>query len=122
MSNKIKLLNVSELKTDDKIEANTDYGILLIASRISTEIPDTFDDKESKDDFVYRLKVERIDAIYDLKKKTPIEFTHGKTSSQKYRWRVEQKLSKDEYDYYMSWLLGKVDEHTDNYLEDIKKI
>jgi len=122
MSNKIKLIGVRELKTEEQIEENKDYGIVLIASLISTEVPCSFEEGEEKDNIIYKLKVSQVDAIYDLKEKKPIELQQGKSQSQKYRFRIEQKLSKDEYDFYMSWLLSKVDEHTEEYLEDIKKL
>jgi hypothetical protein len=120
--NKIKLLGVRELLTDDNIDANKDYGILLVASRISKEIPDTFEEGESVDDITYKLKVEKIDSIYDLKDKKPIDFQHGRTSSQKYRWLIEQNLGKEEYDNFISYQMSKIDEDCDEYRDNIKKL
>lgn len=115
--NKIKLLNVRELSTDQKIENNRDYAIMLIASRLSTEIPDTFDDTESRDDFIYRLKVSEVQSIMDLKEKKPIAFEHGKTPSQKLRFRIEAALSKDDYEPMIKYIMSRLDELCDNYIE-----
>ena len=117
--NTIKLLGIRDLKTDEHINSNKDYGILLIASRISKEIPDIFEEGESRDDITYKLKVERVDAIYDLKEKTPVEFRHGKTSSQKYRWLIEQNLGKSDYDNFMKWQMSKVDSDCEIYRENL---
>jgi hypothetical protein len=121
MSNKIKLLGVRDLQSDDQIQANTDYGILLIASRISCETPDSFTDEEEKDDIIYRLKIERIDAIYNLKDQQPVQFEHGRTPSQKLRFRIETALSKDDYQPFINYLISHLDQLTEDYLESIKK-
>lgn len=118
--NTIKLLGVRDIKTDQQIESNIDYGLVFIASRISKEIPDTFEEGESKDDLIYKLKVINLEAVYDLKTRTPLEVEHGQTKSQKLRWRVEQSLGKDEYDLFMDYLMGRIDELTDDYLDKFK--
>jgi len=120
MSNKIKLIGVRDLQTEEKLNDNTDYGIFLTAQKISTEIPCTFDDTKSEDDFIYRLKVEKIDQIINLKEKQPVEFSHGKTSSQKLRWIVEQNLGKEEYDYFINYLMSRAGELCDDYRESVK--
>ena len=119
--NKIKLLGVRELKTEENIEANKEYGIILIAERLSKEIPDSFTDEEEKDDIIYKLKVSSIDSIYDLKDKKPIEFQHGKSQSQKYRWLIEKNLGKEEYDSFMNYQMSKIDEDCDKYRDIINK-
>ena len=118
--NKIKLLGVRELKSDEQIKANTDYGIVLIASRISCETPDSFTDEEEKDDIIYRLKVVNIDSIYDLKEKKPVAFEHGRSLSQKMRFRIETDLSKEEYDPFMGYLMTRIDQLVEDYKESIK--
>ena len=117
--NTIKLLGIRDLKTDQEISANIDYGIVLIASRLSKEIPDSFEEEESKDDIIYKMKVSQVDAVYDLKEKQPIEFEHGKTISQKIRWRIEQNLGKEEYNAMGNYILSRIDELCEDYREKI---
>ncbi len=66
--NKIILTGIRDLQTDDILDEQTDYGIFLIASMIEKTYPCTHSDEE-KDQVKFRLKVERIDSIIDLKKK-----------------------------------------------------
>ena len=121
MPNKIKLLNVRELLTSEKLDENTDYGIFLTAQKISTEIPCTFDDTKSEDNFIFRLKVEKIDQIINLENKIPVEFSRGKTSSQKYRWLISKNLGEENYDSFLKWQMSKVDSDCDIYRENLTK-
>ena len=101
--NKIILTGIRDIKTDETIEANKDYGIFLVASRISEEKMDSQSDDEF-DDIKYRLKVSHLDSIVDLKENKNIKHEKGMTKSQKLRWIVEQELG--EYEAFMDWLLA----------------
>jgi len=114
--NKIKLFGKSNLATDDFIKANRDYGIFLIASRISEEKPD------DEDYFVYRLKISHIESINDLKESKKIEFKNGQSPSQKLRFIIEQNLGQDEYENMMGYLLSRMDSLCDDYRENNKII
>ena len=113
--NKIKLLGKSELATDNFIKSQRDYGLFLIASRISEEKPD------EEDYFVYRLKISHIESIVDLKENKKVEFKNGQTPSHKMRFRIEQNLSKDEYESMINYLLSRMDELTEDYKENNNK-
>lgn len=115
--NKIVLLNVRDLATDEKIEPQVDYGIFLIAQRISEEK----EDQDSDDNPVikYRLKVDRIDQVINLKTKEEVKAKQKMTSSQRQRLAVERELGTTEYDYFMKWLLAKIPALCDEYKETL---
>jgi len=117
MGNIITLLGQRDLKTDEEIKPQRDYALMLVASRISEEIMD-----DEEDCFKYRLKILHIDSIIDLKESKEIKFVKGQTSSQKYRWRIESRLGKSEYNNYMGWLLSNSDKHIEEYLEGLNKL
>ena len=112
---KIKILGMRDLRTDDVLHAQRDYGIFITASRISEEVQD--DDDQA---IIYKLKATHIDSIVDLRESKPVVFEKGQTSSQKLRWRVIEKLGDSEYDNFMSWLLSKSDGLTEEYIESLK--
>lgn len=113
--NKITLQGLRDLYTDDSIKPQTDYGLFIVASRVSEEKMD--DDTGLK----FRMKFERIDQIFDLKEKRPIEFQKGKSPSQTQRWRITEKLGEEEYEPFMKYLLSRMEELTDDYIELNKK-
>jgi hypothetical protein len=112
MGKKIKLLGVRDLITDETIRPQRDYGITMTASRISEEVED--DDPEA---ITYKMRVERIDGITDLRESRPVAIEKGRTKSQKLRYLVENKLGKEEYQYYMDWLMSNIEKHTEEYLD-----
>jgi hypothetical protein len=112
---KIVLLNVRQLMTDEKIRGNRDYGIILTAARHSKEELD-----EEPGYFKYKLKIDHIESIMDLKESKPIEFEKGKTPSQKYRWLITDKFGESEYPNYYNWLMSKFDAHSEEYIEQLK--
>jgi len=114
--NKIILTGVRNIKTDETIEANKDYGIFLVASRLSEEKMDTFSDEE-KDEVKYKLKVSHIDSITDLKEHKELKFKDGQTPSQKWRYIVECELG--EYENFMAWQMAHATEIFEMYREDI---
>lgn len=105
-----------DIKTLEDFKANRDYAIMLVASRISKEIPDSFTDEESKDDIIYKLKVVNVDSVMDLKEKKQIEIKKGQTKSQKWRWIVEQELG--EYENFMDFLIANQDKIFEMYREN----
>ncbi len=107
-------MNVRDLATDEKLLSQTDYGIFLIAQRVSEEK----EDSESDDLPIikYRLKVERIDNVINLKTNADIKFEKGKSPSQKQRFLIERELGKGEYPLFMGWIMGKLP----NLIEDYK--
>jgi hypothetical protein len=116
--NKIVLTGLRDLKTDEVINDQTDYGIFLIASLYAIETPaKSLDEEEVK----YKLKVERIDSIIDLKKDKQVSFTKSRSQSQKWRFITEGKLGKEEYEPFMKWLLGNFDRISEEYIEFINK-
>jgi len=115
--NRIILSGLRDIKTDEVVEANKDYGLLLIASRLSVETPDTFTDEE-KDEQKYKMKISHLDQIIDLKTGREVKFKSGQSPSQKWRWIVEQKTG--EYDNFMNWMLANQDRIIEMYLETLK--
>lgn len=115
---KIILTGVRDLQTDEVIDDQTDYGIFLIASLYATEKPAKCLESE---EIKYKLKVEKIDSIINLKKDKAIKFTKKGSPSQKWRWLTETKLGKEEYEPFMKWLLGNFDRISEEYIEYINK-
>jgi hypothetical protein len=115
---KIKLVGVRNLNTDEIIEPQRDYGIMLIAALDGKYVPESHEQEQGEPTFY--LRVDRIDSIMDLKESKQIEFQHGQTPSQKMRWRIEEKLGKEEYENMIGYLMGRMDELTDDYLETLK--
>jgi len=111
---KIKLLGIRDLITDDIIEAQKDYGIFLVASRVSEEKTD------DEEELIYRLRVTHIDSITDLKDHKEVKFEKGKSPSQKLRFRITEKLGEEDYPVFIDYLMGRIDEITDDYLETLK--
>ena len=116
--NKLSLIGLRDLNIEETIDKNTDYGIFLIGSLVEIATPCTFEDTE-KDFVKYKLKVERVDSVIDLKTKTDIKFEHGKSSSQKMRWAIEQNLGATEYDFFMKYLMGRIDGLCEDYREQL---
>jgi hypothetical protein len=116
---KIKLTGVRNLTTEDKIEPQRDYAIMLIASLDGKYLPESHEEETGEPTFY--LKVDRIDSIMDLKESKPVKFEKGQTKSQILKWRVTEKLGDGEYDGFMDYITGRSDELTDDYLEFIKQ-
>lgn len=116
MSNKISLLGLRDIETDETLNEQTDYGLFLIASMVSREFPCTHDQFE-KDTIKYKLKVINCDSIVDLKTSKGVEFQHGKSPSQKLRWLIEQNLGVEEYSAMIGYLMGRIDGLCDEYRE-----
>jgi len=116
--NKIILTGLRDIKTDEVLDEQTDYGVFLIASMIEKAYPCTHSEEE-KDEIKYKLKVERVDQIYDLKKKKDVEFSKGQSPSQKLRWRITEKLGAEEYENYIGWLIANSERLTDEYIEQL---
>lgn len=114
--NKIVLVGLRDIKTDEKIEPNIDYGVFLVASRISEEKMDTFTDEEP-DDIKYKLKISHIDNIVALKDAKEVKFKSGQSDSQKWRWIVEQKTG--EYNHFMQWMFANQDKIIESYLDTL---
>lgn len=115
--NKIILTGVRDLATDQKIEPQTDYAVILTAQRISEE----FEDQDSDDEQVvkYRLKVSHIEQIYNLKSSEEVKVKEKKfTLSQQMRFGVERRVQ--EYEGFMKWALANLDKLCDEYLETLK--
>jgi len=104
--NKIILTGLRDLKTTEEFLPQKEYGIFLIAERISEEKMDTFSD-EAPDEKKYRLKISHVQDILDLKEKKNIKFEKGKSPSQKQRYLIENELGETEYEFFMAWLLNK---------------
>lgn len=118
--NKIILTGTRDIKTDEVLDEQTDYGIFLIASMIEKTYPCTHSDEES-DEIKFKLKIERIDEIIDLKRKSDVKFKKGDSPSQKLRWRIIEKLGVEEYENYIGWLIANHDKLTDEYIEQLSK-
>jgi len=114
--NTLKLIGTREIKTTENFDANKDYGILLVASRVSKEIPDSFEEDDGNE-IIYKLKVSEIQSVMELRESKPIEFEHGKTPSQKLRYVIECELGKEEYEDFMGYLMGRIGELTEDYRE-----
>jgi len=114
MGKRIKLLGVRELLTDEVIQPQRDYGIIMTASRISEETED--DDPEA---ITYKMKVLQIDSIMDLREQKPVEFGKGKTKSQKLRFMADGKLGKEDYEAFMDYLMSRFDELSEDYLDTL---
>ena len=99
--NKIVLLKVRDLPTEENIEPSKDYKITLIAQRKSEEKLDSNTDDEYES-MKYRMEVLYIEEIIDLKTNTKIKIEKGLTQSQKNRFVIEQYLG-DEYDSFCAW-------------------
>lgn len=115
--NKIVLLGIRDLATDETIDPQTDYGIFLIAQRISVENEDQDSDYEPVKK--YRLKVERIESVMNLKTKAEVKFEKGKTKSQKWRFIVEKEVG--DYDGLMDWLIANQNKVIELYKESLDK-
>jgi len=111
---KITLLGLRDLETDQPLLDQRDYGIMLVGALYSTE--KLTDASQLK----YRLKITHIEQIIDLKEHKEVKFEKGKSPSQKQRWRIEEKLGKEEYENFMGWLLGKMDSLTEEYIEQME--
>ena len=118
--NKIILLGVRDLKTDEEIKPDIDYGIFLVASRCEVAIPDTHSD-EDPDEKKFKLKISHIDSIIDIKTSKNIKYEKGKSPSQIMRWRITEKLGNEEYENFMKYLIGRIDGLTDDYIDILKK-
>jgi len=114
--NKISLQGLRDLATDEYIKPQIDYGIFLVATRISEEKMD--DDEGIK----FRMKFSHIDQIIDLRENKDIKFAKGKSDSQQYRFLIINKLGEDEYHNYMGWLKSNIEKHTEEYIEQLDKI
>lgn len=114
---KVSLIGQRDLEVEKPLKPQRDYGLFLIASLLSTE---EFVD-EDIDKVKYKLKISHIQQITDLKEKKNVEFKKGKTSSQRMRWRVEEKLGLEEYDNFMSYLQTRLEELTDDYIDNLQK-
>ncbi len=108
--NKIILTGVRNIATDDKIKPMRDYGIYLIAERISEE---KIDNEENC--YKYRLKVSELQALEDLGESKPVKIKDGKSQSQKFRFMIESELG--EYDNFMNWLMANSMRLFDEYRE-----
>jgi hypothetical protein len=115
---KIKLLGVRNLHTDEEIKPQRDYALMLIAGLDGKYLPESHEEEQGEP--TYYLRVERIDALMDLKEKKEVKFAKGQTSSQKLRWRITEKLGDSEYDKFMDYLLSRVDEITEDYIDKLK--
>lgn len=115
--NKIVLTGLRDLPTDDYLEPQTDYGIFLVAQRISEE---KMDDEE--DCFKYRLKMLYVDSLVDLKTSKELKFEKGNSPSQKQRFRISQNLGEDCYDGMMAYLMSRMDELCEDYKENTNKL
>jgi len=104
--NKIVLLGLRDLFTEEKIEPQTDYGLFLIAQRVSEEKEDSESDDESV--IKYRLKIDHIDYAINLKTSKEFGTSKGYTPSQKQRFAIEREVGSDDYESMMNWLLGKI--------------
>jgi predicted transcriptional regulator len=113
--NKIVLLNVRELMTDNIILPQADYKIEMTAQRVSEEK----EDQDSDDEPVikYRLKVVTIDDITCLKDGVKLNIGNGKTSSQKQKFFIDRELGKDSYNDFMKWLLPQIPRLCEEYRE-----
>jgi hypothetical protein len=106
--NKIILVGVRSLATDEQIKPMRDYEIKLIAERISEEKID------NEDSYLkFRLKVSEISEIKELGETKPIPTVKATTPSQILRYRVESELGT--YDDFMQWLLVNTDRIFDEY-------
>ena len=102
------------IKTEETFEANTDYGIFLIAALEGRYLPETNDDTEPNE-IKYHLKVSHVDSIMNLKSKTPIKFESKQTKSQTWRWIVEKS---DDYDLLMQKMIS----HSEEVIEFIRDL
>jgi len=114
MNNKITLLGQRDLHTDDELKQNIEYAIMLTGELISKEW--VYAEKYWK----FKLKIDKIDSIYNLKENKPIEFEKGKTPSQKLRWRITNNLGEDEYSNMINYIISRTDELCENYRENNK--
>lgn len=106
--NKIVLVGIRALMTDERIKPQRDYEIKLIAERISEE---RIDNEESY--LKFRLKVSEIREIKELGETKPIPTVKANTQSQVLRYRIESELGT--YDDFMQWLLVNTDRIFDEY-------
>jgi hypothetical protein len=104
--NKIILLGLRDLATDENLESQTDYGVFLVAQRVSEEK----EDQDSDDEPVikYRLRIDHIDSITKLGQTKEIKFEKGRSPSEKQRFVIINELGVDEYEPFMNWLLLKI--------------
>lgn len=111
--NKIVLLGVRDLATEETIKPQTDYAISLIAQRISEES----EDQDSDDNPVikYRLKVDHIELIQEIGTSNEVKFEKGKSPSEKQRFAITRQTGDDEYQPFMAWLLVKIPDLIDEY-------
>jgi hypothetical protein len=116
--NKIVFLGMNNLMTDEKIEAQKDYGIMLTAQRISEEKLDS-DSDEDNAGIKYRIKVSHIDSIIDLGKGKNVKFEKGKSPSQKQKWVIIGEIGDDGYENFMSWLLTRIPELCNEWREQL---
>lgn len=111
---RISLLGTRDLHTDEEIKPQRDYGIFLVASRISEEKTD--DENEIK----YKLKISHIQELIDLQENREVKFEKGKSPSQKLRFLIESNLGDEEYENFIKYIMGRIDELCDNYRENNK--
>jgi len=111
--NKIILLGLRDLFTEETIEPQTDYGLFLIAQRISEEKEDSNSDDDSV--IKYRLKIDHIDYAINLKTGKEFSTAKGYTPSQKQRFAIEKEVGKDDYEKMMNWLLNKIPSLAEEY-------
>lgn len=114
---RLSLVGQRDLETDDFIKPQRDYSITLIGSLLSTE---NFVD-EDVDSVKFKIKISHIENITDLKEHKEIKFEKGKSPSQKLKWRIEEKLGEEEYQSFMSYLMTRIDEISDNYIDNLQK-
>jgi len=112
--NKIILLGLRDLKTDEIILPMREYEITLIAERVALEKPDSFSDEEEEN--IYKLKISHIDKIKDLGEAREVKFEKGKTPSQKLRLLTENKLGREDYASFINYLMGRFEELSDDYI------
>lgn len=117
--NKIVLLGMRDIATDENIEAGKDYLLSLMAQRISEEKMDSNSDDEN-DGIKYRMKVSHLEQILEVGNSKELKFEKGKSPSQKQRWVIESQLGVDQYEPFMRWLLTKMDYLINKYEETAK--
>ena len=111
--NKVILLGIRDLATEEEIKPQKDYGIFLVGQRISEELEDSDSDDEPVKK--YRIKVERVDSVVELGDNKDIKFEKGKSPSEKQRFAIIRELGDDEYGSFMSYLLTKIPQLCEEY-------
>jgi hypothetical protein len=115
--NKIILLGLRDLYTDEQIKAQRDYAVFLIAQRISEEKVDSNSDKAAA--LKYRLQIIELSGLTDIGAGKDIVATKQMSKSQKQRWLIEQEIGRDDYEPFMDWLFGKIPNLIEDYKENL---